>query len=303
MKVVIAGGAGLLGRRIAARLLQRGDEVVVLSRSPAAGLPGRQVAWDGRTVGPWADELRGAALINLAGAFVDRPPTAANIDLLRRSRVEPTQALVAAAADLDTPPRVWLQASTLAIYGDTAERILDETEPPADGPAQMAGVARPWEQAAAQAPTGRLVVMRSGIVLDRDSPVFRRLVTLVRCGLGGRIGSGRQWVSWIHIADFLSVIELLLGDDGVDGVVHVTGPNPARNAELMRGLRHVLHRPPAPPTPAPLLRLGAAMLRSDPALALTGRRCVPRRLLDDGFAFAYPELIPALRSLARRSAI
>jgi uncharacterized protein (TIGR01777 family) len=296
MKAVIAGGSGLLGRRIAARLSERGHEVVILSRSPSAASPYRQLAWDGRSVGPWAEELRGAIVINLAGAFVDRRPTPANIDLLRRSRVEPTRAL-AAAAQLDEPPAVWLQASTLAIYGDAGERTLDETAPPASGPPQMAGVARPWEEAAAQAPARRLVIMRTGAVLDRDSPVLNRLVRLVRWGLGGRIASGRQWVSWIHIADFLAVVDTLLSDESLDGVVHVTGPNPVRNAELMAALRHVLHRPPAPPAPAAMVRLGAVLLRSDPALALTGRRCLPARLAERGFVFRYPDVTSALKDL------
>jgi uncharacterized protein len=298
VRVVIAGGSGLLGRRLSTRLAERAD-VVVLTRAPATGSPVRQVAWDGRTVGEWAEELRGAVLINLAGAHVDRRPTAANIDLLRRSRQEPTSAIVAAAARLDEPPVVWLQASTLAIYGDSGERILDETAPPAAGPPQMPGVAQPWEASAAGAETWRLVIMRTGAVLDRDSPVLQRLVGLARFGLGGRIGNGQQWVSWIHIADFIAVIDRLLSDDSIEGVVHVTGPNPVRNAELMATLRTMLHRPPAPPAPAALVRIGALLLGSDPSLALTGRRCIPERLAGLGFDFRYPNLLPALEDLLR----
>jgi uncharacterized protein (TIGR01777 family) len=298
VKVVIAGGSGLLGRRLSARLAERAD-VVVLTRAPATASPYRQVAWDGRTVGEWGDELSGAVVINLAGAHVDRRPTAANIDLLRQSRLEPTSALVAATARLDEPPAVWLQASTLAIYGDSGERILDESARPAGGPPQMPGVAQPWEATAAAATTRRLVIMRTGAVLDRDSPVLGRLVGLARFGLGGRIGSGRQWVSWIHIADFIAAVERLLSDESLEGVVHVTGPHPVRNAELMATLRTVLHRPPAPPAPAALVRIGALLLGSDPALALTGRRCIPERLTGLGFDFRYPDLLPALEDLLR----
>ena len=134
MKIVLAGGSGSLGRRIAADLTSRGDEVVILTRSPQSGLPYRQVAWDGVTVGPWAVELEGAAIVNLAGALVDRRPTPANVELLKRSRVEPIRALAAAAGTLATPPTVWIQASTLAIYGDAGEAVLDESSPPAEGP-------------------------------------------------------------------------------------------------------------------------------------------------------------------------
>ena len=288
MKIVLAGGSGSLGRRIAADLTSRGDEVVVLTRSPDPRRPYRQIEWDGATVGPWAAELDGAAVVNLAGALVDRRPTPANIELLKRSRVEPTRALASAAARSAAPPVVWVQASTLAVYGDGGEAVLDETAPPAEGPPQMAGVARAWEAAAEDVAAGRTVVMRTGIVLDRDTPAMNRLAGLARWGLGSRIGTGRQWVSWIHIADFLAFVRRALDDEGLRGVVHVTSPNPVRNAELMATLRHVLRRPPAPPTPAALVRLGAFVLRTDPALALTGRRCVPARLSETHFPFEYP---------------
>jgi NAD dependent epimerase/dehydratase family enzyme len=118
VKIVLAGGSGSLGRRIATDLVSRGDEVVILTRSARSGLPYRHVEWDGVTVGPWAVELEGAAIVNLSGALVDRRPTPANVELLERSRVEPIEALASAAATLTTPPTVWVQASTLAIYGD-----------------------------------------------------------------------------------------------------------------------------------------------------------------------------------------
>jgi uncharacterized protein len=298
-KVVIAGGSGALGRRIAAGLLARGDDVVVLTRAVRPGRPGRQVVWDGATAGPWAGEMADAVVINLAGELVDRRPTAANIALLTRSRVRPTRALVEAAADLPRPPRVWLQMSTLAIYGDGGETVIDETTPVADGPPQMAGVARAWEAAAAGAPAGRQVIMRTGVVLDRGTPALDRLVGLVRWGLGGRVGTGRQWVSWLHIADLLAAVRRCIDDPALSGVIHLTSPEPVRNAALMAGLRAALRRPPAPPTPELLVRLGAVLLRTDPALALTGRRCLPARLQKLGFDFAYPTLASALADLLR----
>lgn len=296
MKVVLAGGSGALGRRIAASFAADGAEVVVLTRTVRQGLPYRQVTWDG----PWAGELAGAVLVNLAGELVDRRPTAANVALLTRSRVEPTLALKRAAATLDTPPAVWVQASTLAIYGDGGDTVLTEASPAADGPAQMAGVARAWEAAAAEAPADRQVVLRAGVVLDRHTPALDRLTGLARWGLGGRVGSGRQWVSWLHIDDLLAVVRRAVDDPAMSGVLHATSPEPVRNADLMAGLRTVLGRPPAPPTPEPLVRLGAMLLRTDPALALTGRRCVPARLREAGFEFAHPELVPALRDLLSR---
>jgi uncharacterized protein len=305
VKVVIAGGTGTLGRRIAADLTARGDDVVILTRRLRPSEPFRQLVWDA----DWAGELAGAALINLAGELVDRPPTPTNIDLLTRSRVTPTNALAAAAAQ--HRPAVWLQASTLAIYGDAGETVLDEESPPADGPPQMAGVARAWEEAARGAPADRMVFLRMGVVFDRDTPALDRLTGITRWGLGGRIADGRQWVSWLHIADLLGVVRLLLdeppagtepsaGIEPLAGVVHVTSPEPVRNAELMATLRRVLRRPPAPPTPAALVHLGARVLRTDPALALTGRRAVPRRLLAHGYRFRYPHLADALHHLLKR---
>ncbi|MCO5970106.1 epimerase [Actinoallomurus soli] len=300
MKVVLAGGSGALGRRIAADLTARGDEVVVLTRSPRPydpGRPGRQVGWDGVTTGAWAAELAGAAVVNLAGELVDRRPTPANVELLTESRVRPTRALVEAASHLDDPPIAWLQMSTLAIYGDGGEATITEDHPPADGPPQMAGVARAWEAAAADAPAERRVVLRTAVVFDRDTPALDRLTGLVRWGLGGRIASGRQWISWLHVTDLLAIVRRCLDDPSMAGVVHATSPSPVRNRELMATLRSLQRRPPAPPTPTPLLRLGALVLRTDPALALLGRRCVPARLSDAGFTFAFPELGPALTDL------
>jgi uncharacterized protein len=299
VKVVIAGGSGALGQRIARDLIDRGDDAVVLTRSSRSAGWGRGVQWDGATVGDWATELAGAAVINLCGQLVDRRPTPANIDLLTRSRTEPTRALVNAAAALDQPVRVWLQMSTLAIYGEAGDRILDEAAAPADGPPQMAGVARAWEASAEAAQARRRVVLRTGVVLDRDTPAFDRLTGLVRWGLGGRLGTGRQWVSWLHIADMLAIVRRCLDDPGLDGIVHATSPQPVPNSELMATFRRSLNRPPSPPVPAPLVRLGALVMRTAPALALTGRRCVPSRLLRAGFEFKHPDLHDAVADLIR----
>ncbi len=244
--------------------------------------------------------IAGAMVVNLAGELVDCRPTPANIDRLRTSRVEPTRALVEAAARNTTPPSLWLQMSTLAIYGDAGEAVIDETQPVADGPPQMAGVARPWEEAAQGCPADRLVVLRTGLVLDRGAPAYERLARLTRFGLGGRIGPGDQWVSWIHVHDFLGAIAFLRRDSSIGGVVHVTSPEPVRNRDLMAAFRHAPHRPWSPPTPTPLVHLGAWAMRTDAALALTGRRCVPSRLLEAGFTFAFPGLDGALAELTGR---
>jgi uncharacterized protein len=304
VKVVIAGGSGALGRRLCGDLVAGGHEVVVLTRRVRPG-PFRQVEWDGRTVGAWAAELDGSAVVNLAGELVDRRPTPENLELLTRSRVEPTRALVEASAGLAHPVPVWVQGSTLAIYGDTGDVVLDESSPPGDGPPQMVGVATAWEAAVIGANAERLITLRTGIVLDNDTPALDRLRSLARWGLGGRVGPGTQWVSWIHIDDWLAIVRLCLGRRGASltGVVHATTPHPARNADLMAALRTRAGRPTAPPTPAFLVRMGAVLLRTDPALALTGRRAVPARLLSAGFDFGHPELDEALADLAAQRSI
>lgn len=300
MSVVIAGGAGALGRRLATDFEAAGHDVVILTRTPKADLRFRQALWDGRTVGGWASELEGAIVVNLAGELVDRRPTASNIDLLRRSRVESTEALAAASRACDVPPRLWLQMSTLAIYGDAGDEVIDETHPPAEGPPQMAGVATAWETAANGVAADRIVRLRTGVVLDNDTPAFNRLTRLARWGLGGRLGPGDQWVSWIHVDDFLAAIRFLVDAARIDGVVHVTSPNPVRNRDMMAELRRALHRPWSPPTPTPLVHVGAMLLRTDPALALTGRRCIPRVLSDAGFEFDYGEFAETLDHLLAR---
>lgn len=296
MKIVIAGGSGTLGRRIAADLGQRGDEVVVLTRSSRPNFPFRQVEWDGRTIGGWASELEDAVVLNLAGELVDRRPTPKNIELLTRSRVEPTRALREASERCTRPPVLWLQASSAAIYGDAGDEVMTEESPIPAGPPQMPGVARPWENAAKGANAFRQIFLRTSLVLDTDTPVLDRLTKIVKFGLGGRISTGHQWVSWIHIQDMLSAVRFLTNSE-VAGIVNVTSPAPVQNKALMEELRRHLNRPWSPPAPAALVRLGAWAMRSDPALALTGRRCIPARLLEEGFEFEYPELGTALDDL------
>jgi uncharacterized protein len=187
--------------------------------------------------------------------------------------------------------------STLAIYGDAGEDVVDEDHPPAAGPPQMAGVARAWEHTVEGAKAERLVVLRTGIVLDTGTPAFERLAKLTRFGLGGRVGSGAQWISWLHIDDFSSAVRFVTEASSLEGVVHVTSPNPVRNEQLMATLRSRMRRPWSPPTPTPLVHVGAWLMRTDPALALTGRRCIPRRLQEAGFEFRHPELDEAIAAL------
>lgn len=304
LAVVLAGGSGALGRHLAADLVCRGIRPVILTRSVDPALTFKQVRWDGRTVGDWSEVLtadRPTAMVNLAGKLVDCRPTERNVALLRDSRVDATRALVEASKRRATPVSHWLQASTTAIWSDAGEQWCTETTPVPDGLPQMTGVARPWEEAVAGANTDHLVTLRTSIVLDAQAPAMKRLADLTRVGLGGRVGSGRHWFSWIHVDDWLAIARAALGLDQQitipDGLVIGSSPNPVRNVELMAALRSTLHRPPAPPTPAPLLRVGAIALRTDPALGLTGRRARSQVLDDLGFVFRFPDLDMALEDL------
>ena len=304
LEVVIAGGAGALGRHIAADLTCRGQRVTILARRPAPALPFPQVRWDGRTQGDWVDALRTSgriAVINLAGQLVDCRPTERNVEILRRSRTEPTAALVAASKTLDRPIDYWIQASTTAIWSDAGEMRCTETTPLPIGLPQMTGVAQPWEEAFEGAVAQHRIILRTSIVLDPEAPALRRLTGLTKAGLGGRVGPGDQWFSWIHIEDWLAIVRAGLGLDPEvalpNGIVVAATDHPVRNRELMTALRRHLRRPSAPPTPAPLLKIGAVVLRTDPALGLTGRHATSEVLARTGFRFRYPVLDDALTDL------
>jgi len=305
-RVVLAGGSGYLGRHLAERLRARGDEVVVLTRGSSTERNGvRFEHWDGRSPGSWAVALEGAhALVNLAGRRVDVRPTRRNVDDLRRSRVDAVRALGQALAALDTPPAVWVQVATMAIYGEGGEIVCDETvAPPPEGPRQMVGVATAWEaafDAAARDGAARAVLLRCGVALGPGDPATAHLAWLARLGMGGRIGTGRQWVSWIALDDLLDVTLRAIDEPAMTGVYHVTSPQPVRNAALMAAVRRAVGRRWGLPVPAFGVQVGTRLLGSDAALPLTGRRGHPGRLLDEGYRFIAPDLDTALgRALAR----
>jgi uncharacterized protein len=299
MRVVLPGGTGYVGRHLAARLQARGDEVTVLTRGPSGARGGvRFVTWDGARDGSWVTALEGTdAVVHLAGRRVDVRPTARNIAELTSSRVEPVAAVGRAIAGLADPPSTWVQLATLAIHGDAGEARLTEASPvPTRGPRQMVGVATAWERAVAAA-TGdleRTVVLRAGVAIGPGDPATAQLARLARWGLGGPIASGRQWVSWIALVDLLRVIERGLDDPSMEGIYHASAPQPVRNRELMAAVRRSVGRRVGLPAPRPAATIGALVLGADPALALTGRRGVPIRLLDTGFEFTYPDIDAAL---------
>ena len=304
-RVVIAGGSGFLGRSLTAWLTGRGDRVTVLTRGePASGEGWEHVHWDGRSLGDWAEVLEGAdAMVHLSGKRVDCRPTRRNVDQLISSRVDPVRTVGEAVRRCQSPPPVWVQASSLAIFGEGGDELIDEQTPPSGrGPAQMVQVCLAWERAFSEATEGmpRTVLLRMGIGLGgAGDPATERLSWLVRRGLGGRVGSGRQWVSWVALDDLLSAMLRAIDDDAMTGLYHLTSPHPVTNAEMMATYRDLLGRRFELPAPAPVAFVGAILLGSDPALALTGRRCVPTRLIAEGFEFSLPRFPEAVaRALA-----
>ena len=300
-RVVLAGGSGFLGQSLAKVLLGKGYEVVILSRGAHREGSGiRQLHWDGETLGGWSESIDGAkAIVNLTGRSVNCRHTRENRREIMESRVNSVRVLGEAVARCTAPPEVWVQASSLAIYGDPGDRWCDEDASQAEGFSEE--VCKRWEGefSKVQAPGMRKVVMRIGIVLDKDQGALPVLARLAFFFLGGRVGSGQQYVSWIHVSDLTRMFVEAIERSEIAGVCNVTDPNPVTNTEFMRELRRVLHRPWSPPVPAWATRIGAFLMRTEPSLALTGRRCRPKRFLESGFRFEFPELRGALDDLYR----
>lgn len=313
MKIVMPGGSGQVGTVLARAFAADGHEVVVLSRASRPQAAWRTVAWDGASGGPWADEVDGSdVVVNLAGRSVNCRYGAANRREILGSRVASTRAVGAAIARARRPPRVWLQASTATLYAhrydapnDEATGVLGGGEPDAPDTWRFSiEVARAWERAfdEAETPATRKVALRSAMTMSPDAGgIFDTLLRLVRRGLGGRAGDGRQYVSWIHHADFVSAVRLLIERDDVAGAVNLAAPHPLPNAEFMRILREAAGVRIGLPATRFLLEIGAVFMRTETELILKSRRVVPGRLLELGFRFQYPHWAEAARDLVSRA--
>jgi len=299
MKVVLAGGTGFLGRALVEHLAQRGHEVVVLSRSgPAAGPAGsRRVDWqpDG-AAGPWAREVDGAdAIVNLAGAGIaDRRWSAARKEELRVSRVTSTRSLVSAVRAAAHRPAVFVQGSAIGFYGVAGDEPLDESFPPGDDFLGTLCIAWEAEAHPIEALGCRLAVIRTGIVLAKDGGALPQMAMPFRFFVGGPIANGRQFMSWIHRDDWLRLVCWTMETPAIEGVFNATAPHPVTNAEFSQALGRALHRPSWFPVPGFALRVLFGEFATHGLVG--GQRVVPKRALDAGFTFTYPELGPALTS-------
>lgn len=301
-RIVIAGGSGFLGLNLARHLTHLGCEVVILSRRGGkAADPWRTVTWDARTLGDWKAELNGtAALVNIVGRSVDCRKTPEHCDEILRSRVEATRVLGEAVRAIDCPPPVWVQMSTAHIVGDPPEVWCDESSAPGYGLAPF--VAKAWEKAfeAAVLPGMRSVILRTSFVLGKSGGAMRKLGPAARFGFGGKVGHGRQGISWIHERDMSRLFERAIADPTMQGMYIATAPQPVSNAVFMRALRKAVGMPIGLPAFSWMIRIAAPLLlRTDPALALLGRYCVSKRLEAEGFEFEFPSVEVALNDLYR----
>ena len=303
-RIVIAGGSGFLGISLATHLANSGCSVVLLSRQPPKiSGPWRHVVWDARNLGEWTREFeRAGAMVNLIGRSVDCIKTPDHQDEILRSRVEATRVLGKAVRTLDNPPPVWVQMSTAHIYGDPPHVIC--TDESAFGYGLAPFVARAWEDEfrASVLPSQRGVILRTSFVIGRDrgagGGALARLRTLVRFGLGGRVGSGKQGMSWIHESDLNRLFERAITNPNMQGAYIASSPNPVSQHVFMRMLRRAVGAPIGLPAFAWMVRIGAPLLmRTDPELALYGRYVVSKRLQDEQFEFRFPDLADALRDL------
>ena len=298
-RIVIAGGSGFIGSALSEHFRRQGRDVVVLTRNARARENGvREVAWNGRSFGPWAKELDGAAaIINLTGKSINCRHTDENRREIIASRVVSVRAIADAIGASAKPVPVWIQAGAVGIYGDAGDALCDESAP--HGNDFMADVCEQWEAAfrAALTPETRRVVLRFGVVLGREGGALPMLASLARWGLGGSVGNGRQYISWIHLDDLIALVERALGAPEMTGPYNAANHVPTKNAAFMERLRHVLHRPWSPPVPEFAVTIGSYIIGTEPSVALHGQRCVPRRLDEERFVFAHESLEETMKGL------
>jgi len=293
MRIAVTGSSGLIGTALTDAVRRDGDEVIRLVRRPPRAAD--EVTWDPAAADGGLDPAALAgldAVLNLAGAPVAaRRWTQARKAELRASRITATAGLVAALQAMDHPPVTLLSGSAIGWYSDTGDREVDESAPAGTG--FLAELVKDWEAAAGQARSAgiRVVTLRSGLVLARQGGLIGRLAPLFRLGLGGQVGSGTQFMSWIALTDHVRALRYLLGNQAIDGPVNLTAPEPVTNADFTAALAKALGRPALLRAPAVMIRTALGELSSE---LLASARVVPRRLLEAGFDFEYPDIASAL---------
>ena len=298
-RIILAGGSGFIGQSLSPFLVSKNYEVVVLTRGRSDHHGSiREAHWDGKTLGEWTQFVNGAlGLVNLTGRSINTRHTPEHRREIIDSRVDSVRILGEAINRCAQPPKIFVQIAGVGVYGDKGERICDETTVP--GNDFVSEVCKKWEAAFdfVDSPNTRRVLLRLGVVLGRNGGFLQILSRLTRWFLGGHVGNGRQYVSWIHIADLSRMILQAIEQEQLTSVFNATAPNPVTNAELMRELRRALHRPWSPPVPEFAARIGSWLMGTEASLALVSQRCVPKRFLENGFDFEFPTLRQALTNI------
>lgn len=299
--IVLAGGSGFVGSCLASFLKGRGYQITVLTRNArllSAGDKGSYVLWDGRSIGEWCDLLEGkAAIINLSGANINCRLTEVNKHLILDSRVNAASVLVDAVKACAEAPKTFIQCSAVGYYGDT-RKICTEAAQKGDGfladvCAQLEGIVND-----ADCPGTRKCILRLGVVLGRTGGAYPLLAGLTKCYMGGALGDGRQYVSWLHIQDLCKIIDKAICDQGMEGLYNAVAPVAITNSEFMAAFRKAFVRPWSPAVPALLVKVGTFLLGSNSTILLKGQNVSPRRLLDSGLEFEFGDINTALMELA-----
>lgn len=293
MKITLTGATGFIGGHLVKALIARGHELAILTRHPRAGANPRYFAWDAASVPP-PEAMDADAIIHLAGEPVAQRWTGEVKRRIRASRIEGTRAVVDGIAAARRKPKVLMSASAIGIYGSRGDEVLTEQSPAGSG--FLEDVTIEWERESARANGAgvRVVNPRIGIVLGRGGGALARMLPPFKAGAGGRLGSGHQWMSWIHIDDVTGLILFALENEGLRGALNLTAPNPVTNADFTAALAAALRRPALFPAPVFALKL---LFGEMAEVLLSSQRVIPQVALDAGYRFAYPELGPALRDL------
>lgn len=304
-KIILAGGSGYLGNELARYFQTRADEIIIVSRScrnPDGNI--RQVFWDGKNGGEWTNELESTDLIiNLAGKSVNCRYTKRNKNEIYSSRIDSTNAIGRAIANCKTPPKAWINSSSVTIYEASFDANQTETNGKIGDDFSM-DVCQKWEAAfnSFRTPLTRKIIIRTSIVLGQAGGAMIPLTNIVKAGFGGSQGNGRQFVSWIHERDFCRAIEWLNSNEKAFGIYNVVSTNNVRNADFMRCLCESLGAKWGIPISEFLLKVSAVFVGTETELVLKSRKVYPERLLNEGFVFEFSDLKEALDNLCRLEA-
>jgi len=299
-KLILAGGTGFLGQAIIDRFNKQGTQIIIFTRGENKKIENiSYIHWDGKTPGEWVKELEGSdVLINLTGKSVDCRYNEKNKKEIISSRVNATKVLGEAINKLADPPKVWLNSASATIYRHAEDKAMDEyTGEPGTG--FSVGVCQAWEEAFNEIknPKTRKIALRISMVLGKGGGVIPVMKKVVKSGLGGKMGTGKQFISWIHEEDFLNALEHLIRNEQASGAYNLAAPEPIQNKKFMEVMRQQLNVKMGLPAMKWMLEIGAFFIGTETELILKSRRVVPGRLLKEGFVFKYPATELALKNL------